>query len=148
MSQMQSIAGAGPGSKSDVGHAGPIPIVALGLSLSLFFVISYVICIAGYLLVPGFPVQHAALWCRRDSRRRCAPPSRSGRPPRNSGCSLLILRMRSLPRRYSWLSSSWLPARAMKGSPSQEGQGIKEYHLVLSSKGQLPIAVSGCGFIS
>ena len=61
MSQMQSIAGAGPGSKSDVGHAGPIPIVALGLSLSLFFVISYVICIAGYLLVPGFPVQHAAL---------------------------------------------------------------------------------------
>ena len=61
MSQMQSMAGARPGSKSDLGHAGPIPIVALGLSLSLFFVISYAICIAGYLLMPGFPVQHAAL---------------------------------------------------------------------------------------
>ena len=61
MSQMQSMAGLRPGSKSDVGQAGAIPIVALGLSLSLFFVISYVICIAGYLLLPGFPVQHAAL---------------------------------------------------------------------------------------
>ena len=61
MSQMQSMAGARPGSKSDVGQAGPIPIVALGLSLSVFFVISYAICIAGYLLIPGFPVQHAAL---------------------------------------------------------------------------------------
>lgn len=61
MSQMQSMAGSRPGSKSDVGQAGAIPIVALGLSLSLFFVISYVICIAGYLLLPGFPVQHAAL---------------------------------------------------------------------------------------
>ena len=61
MSQMQSMAGARPGSKSDVGHAGALPIVALGLSLSLFFVISYLICIAGYLLFPGFPVQHAAL---------------------------------------------------------------------------------------
>src|SRR5215471_3419090 len=61
MSQMQSMAGSRPESKSDVGKARPIPIVALGLSLSLFFVISYVICIAGYLLLPGFPVQHAAL---------------------------------------------------------------------------------------
>ena len=61
MSQMQSMAGARSGSKSDVGQAGAIPIVTLGLSLSLFFVVSYVICIAGYLLMPGFPVQHAAL---------------------------------------------------------------------------------------
>ena len=61
MSQMQSMAGARPGSKSDLGHAAPIPIVALGLSLSVFFVISYAICIAGYLLMPGFPLQHAAL---------------------------------------------------------------------------------------
>jgi len=61
MSQMQSMAGARPGSKSDLGHAAPIPIVALGLSLSVFFVISYAICIAGYLLMPDFPVQHAAL---------------------------------------------------------------------------------------
>ena len=61
MSQMQSMAGARPGSKSDLGHAAPIPIVALGLSLSVFFVISYAICIAGYLWLPGVPVQHAAL---------------------------------------------------------------------------------------
>jgi hypothetical protein len=61
MSQMQSLAGARPGAQSNVGHAGAIPIVTLGLSLSLFFVISYVICIAGYLLFPGFPVQHGAL---------------------------------------------------------------------------------------
>ena len=61
MSQMQSMAGPRPGAQSDVSRVGAIPIVTLGLSLSLFFVISYVICIAGYLLVPGFPVQHAAL---------------------------------------------------------------------------------------
>lgn len=59
MTQMQSMAGARPRALS--GEAAPIPIVTLGLSLSLFFVISYVICIAGYLLAPGFPVQHAAL---------------------------------------------------------------------------------------
>ena len=35
--------------------------MTLGLSLSLFFLISYLICIAGYLLLPGFPVQHGAL---------------------------------------------------------------------------------------
>src|SRR6516164_2459953 len=61
MSQMQSMAGAPPVAQSDVGQAGAIPIVAFGLSLSLFFLISYLICIAGYLLLPGFPVQHAAL---------------------------------------------------------------------------------------
>jgi len=31
-----------------------VPVVALGLSLSLFFVIFYVICIIGYLVFPGF----------------------------------------------------------------------------------------------
>ena len=61
MSQLQSMAGPRPGAQSGTGQPGAIPIVTLGLSLSLFFVISYVICIAGYLLVPGFPVQHAAL---------------------------------------------------------------------------------------
>ena len=61
MSQMQSMAGSRPGAQSGVGQAGTIPIVTLGLSLSLFFVISYLICIAGYLLLPGFPVQHGAL---------------------------------------------------------------------------------------
>jgi hypothetical protein len=61
MSQMQSMAGAGTGVQSGTGQPGAISIVTLGLSLSLFFVISYVICIVGYLLLPGFPVQHAAL---------------------------------------------------------------------------------------
>ena len=61
MSQMQSMAGPRPGAQSDVSRVGAIPIVTLGLSLSLFFVISYVICIAGYLLLPGFPVQHGSL---------------------------------------------------------------------------------------
>ena len=61
MSQMQSMAGSRRGAQSDVGQAGAIPIVTFGLGLSLFFVVSYVICVAGYLLLPGFPVQHAAL---------------------------------------------------------------------------------------
>jgi hypothetical protein len=61
MSQMQSVAGSRPRAQSDGGQTGAIPIVTLGLGLSLFFVISYMICIAGYLLLPGLPVQHAAL---------------------------------------------------------------------------------------
>jgi 2TM family of unknown function (DUF5676) len=61
MSQMQSVAGARPSMPSDAGQARAIPIVTLGLSLSVFFVISYMICIAGYLLLPAVPVQHAAL---------------------------------------------------------------------------------------
>jgi len=38
-----------------------VPVVALGLSLSLFFVIFYVICIVGYLVFPGLPIKHEAL---------------------------------------------------------------------------------------
>jgi hypothetical protein len=38
-----------------------VPMVALGLSLSLFFVIFYVICIIGYLVFPGLPIKHEAL---------------------------------------------------------------------------------------
>src|SRR6516162_5382186 len=38
-----------------------IPVIAFGWSLSLFFLISYVICIIGYLLFPGLPINHAAL---------------------------------------------------------------------------------------
>ena len=38
-----------------------VPVVALGLSLSLFFVIYYVICIIGYLVLPGLPIKHEAL---------------------------------------------------------------------------------------
>ena len=38
-----------------------IPIVTFGLALSGFFAVSYIICILGYLLVPGLPVQHQFL---------------------------------------------------------------------------------------
>lgn len=38
-----------------------IPVFTLGLALSLFLAISYVLCISGYLLLPGLPIQHSAL---------------------------------------------------------------------------------------
>ncbi len=38
-----------------------LPVVALGLSLSAFLAISYVLCIVGYLVAPGMPVKHEAL---------------------------------------------------------------------------------------
>jgi hypothetical protein len=34
---------------------------AFGMALSLFFVISYLLCVVGYLLLPGLPINHAAL---------------------------------------------------------------------------------------
>ena len=61
MSQTQSMSAPQLVVRSNTGEASSIRIVTLGLSLSVFFVISYMICIAGYLLLPGFPVQHAAL---------------------------------------------------------------------------------------
>lgn len=42
-------------------HAGPLSIVVVGFSLSLFLAISYVICLIGYLVFPGLPIAHAAL---------------------------------------------------------------------------------------
>ena len=59
MSQIQSTFAvrAQPGD----GMMSSLNIVRVGLGLSTFFAISYVICIAGYLLLPGFPVQHASL---------------------------------------------------------------------------------------
>jgi hypothetical protein len=38
-----------------------IPVFALGMSLAVFLVISYALCIVGYLMVPGLPINHAAL---------------------------------------------------------------------------------------
>jgi hypothetical protein len=38
-----------------------IPVLAFGMSMSLLFVISYVICVIGYLALPGLPINHAAL---------------------------------------------------------------------------------------
>jgi uncharacterized protein DUF5676 len=43
------------------GSVRTIPVIAFGMSLSLFCVISYVICIIGYLIFPGLPINHAAL---------------------------------------------------------------------------------------
>jgi hypothetical protein len=38
-----------------------IPVFALGQALSLFLAISYVLCILGYLIWPGLPINHAVL---------------------------------------------------------------------------------------
>ena len=38
-----------------------IPVIALGLALSLSLVISYVLCIIGYLAFPSLPIEHSAL---------------------------------------------------------------------------------------
>jgi hypothetical protein len=37
-----------------------IPVMALGMALSLFLVISYLICVITY-LIPGLPISHAML---------------------------------------------------------------------------------------
>ena len=41
--------------------ASTVSVQALGSSLSIFLVFSYVLCVAGYLLFPGLPIAHAAL---------------------------------------------------------------------------------------
>ncbi|GEP57256.1 DUF5676 family membrane protein [Reyranella soli] len=38
-----------------------IPVAVLGMSLSLFLATSFVLCVLGYLLLPGLPVKHEAL---------------------------------------------------------------------------------------
>ena len=59
MSQMQStFAARAPSGEGEIAF---LSIKRLGLSLSTFFAISYVICILGYLLMPDFPVRHEAL---------------------------------------------------------------------------------------
>jgi 2TM family of unknown function (DUF5676) len=58
MSQAQSVSSR---SRSGAGERTSIPVVTLELSLSVFFVISYLICILGYLLFPSLPIEHAAL---------------------------------------------------------------------------------------
>ena len=37
-----------------------IPVIALGLALSLSFVITYVLCVIGYLAFPSLPIEHSA----------------------------------------------------------------------------------------
>ncbi len=60
MSQMQSVSSR-PRSRPDASERASISVVTLGLSLSVFFVISYLICVLGYLVFPGLPIEHAAL---------------------------------------------------------------------------------------
>ena len=38
-----------------------VPVGAFGMSLSLFFAFSFVLCVLGYLVLPGLPVKHEAL---------------------------------------------------------------------------------------
>ena len=59
MTQVQSTFAAR--TPSGEGEMSSLSIKRLGLSLSTFFAISYVICILGYLLMPDFPVKHEAL---------------------------------------------------------------------------------------
>ncbi len=55
-----NIAGSSPTTRES-GSARTISVLALGLSLSAFFVFSYVVCVLGYLLFPGLPVPHDML---------------------------------------------------------------------------------------
>lgn len=44
------------------GHpARTIPVLALGMGLSVFLSISYVLCVLGYLFLPTLPIAHSAL---------------------------------------------------------------------------------------
>ena len=38
-----------------------IPVLALGMGLSLYLVISYLLCVLGYLIFPSLPIEHSAL---------------------------------------------------------------------------------------
>lgn len=46
---------------SRVSHHPRISVFVLGLSLSLFLTISYLLCVIGYLVLPGLPIEHSAL---------------------------------------------------------------------------------------
>lgn len=50
-----------PDSQVASAHAPLVPVWALGMSLGLFFVISYTLCIVFYLLLPGQVINHAIL---------------------------------------------------------------------------------------
>jgi len=39
----------------------PLSFRTFGLSLSLFLTVSYLLCVAGYLLFPGLPISHSSL---------------------------------------------------------------------------------------
>ena len=57
------VANVSPGSHADnnTPTIPTIPIATLGMSLSLFLALSFVLCVLGYLILPGLPVKHEAL---------------------------------------------------------------------------------------
>ena len=38
-----------------------IPVIALGMGLSLFLALSYILCVLAYVWLPGVPIEHSAL---------------------------------------------------------------------------------------
>ena len=38
-----------------------IPVIALGMGLSLFLTLSYILCVLAYVFVPSVPIAHSAL---------------------------------------------------------------------------------------
>lgn len=62
---MDAVSGAHGRDRTTAGRAPlsshSIQVLALGLSLSLFLAISFVLCVLGYLLFPTLPVAHGAL---------------------------------------------------------------------------------------
>lgn len=42
-------------------HTHLIPVLALGMGLSLFLALSYILCVLTYVFVPGVPIAHSAL---------------------------------------------------------------------------------------
>jgi hypothetical protein len=57
--QASAVRAAGPPLPAHPAHT--IPVFALGMSMSLFLAISYVLCVLGYLVLPGLPIAHSAL---------------------------------------------------------------------------------------
>lgn len=44
-----------------ISHHPRISVFVTGLSLSLFLLFSYLLCVLGFLLLPGLPIEHSAL---------------------------------------------------------------------------------------
>ena len=42
-------------------HTHLIPVLALGMGLSLFLALSYILCVLTYVFVPSVPIAHSAL---------------------------------------------------------------------------------------
>ena len=55
------VAGMGGSIAVPAHRAHVIPILALGMALSLFLAISYVLCVLGFVFWPNLPIEHSAL---------------------------------------------------------------------------------------